>query len=350
MEGASGGVPGHSQGWAHRWTAQPVHACATLIPPAAAPASLPCTPAGVGARPCDAAGRRGAPCTQPRILPEPHSTPTQVWGHGRVSLLGDAAHLATPFLAQGAGQALEDALALGHAVGEAGLPGRGGGSLALLGSALLGWPRSRKLLPTSTCKLELHSACTLRPGCRRARPHRGGATRLRGLPPAPGGACHLPSCLSRGSSSAAAAVLRRVLELALVPHLLSSPRPQHRMQVGQVHRASLACFDQFKAGGPPPQVRTWQPGVAGLGSGGLRGQQARRAARHGFVPQRRHSHHTPMLLLLDRTTRRTTGWACGPASSRPWRPPPPRSEGARCARSLSSAPFRLSLSTPALDR
>ncbi len=38
----------------------------------------------------------------------------QVWGKGRVTLLGDAAHLATPMLAQGTSQALEDAVELGR--------------------------------------------------------------------------------------------------------------------------------------------------------------------------------------------------------------------------------------------
>ena len=36
------------------------------------------------------------------------------WGRGRVTLLGDAAHLGTPFLAQGTSQAIEDALELGR--------------------------------------------------------------------------------------------------------------------------------------------------------------------------------------------------------------------------------------------
>ncbi len=37
------------------------------------------------------------------------------WSRGRVTLLGDAAHPMTPFLAQGAAQAIEDAAALGRA-------------------------------------------------------------------------------------------------------------------------------------------------------------------------------------------------------------------------------------------
>ena len=44
--------------------------------------------------------------------------PCQTYARGRVALVGDAAHLATPFLGQGCSQALEDALELGRAVGE----------------------------------------------------------------------------------------------------------------------------------------------------------------------------------------------------------------------------------------
>ncbi len=42
--------------------------------------------------------------------------PIEVWGDERVTLLGDAAHPMTPNLGQGAGQAVEDALALGLAL------------------------------------------------------------------------------------------------------------------------------------------------------------------------------------------------------------------------------------------
>ena len=46
-------------------------------------------------------------------------------GHGRVALLGDAAHPMVPYLAQGAGMAIEDAHALAAALaGDAGVPSR----------------------------------------------------------------------------------------------------------------------------------------------------------------------------------------------------------------------------------
>jgi 2-polyprenyl-6-methoxyphenol hydroxylase-like FAD-dependent oxidoreductase len=46
--------------------------------------------------------------------------PAPRWTDGRVALLGDAAHPMLPFLGQGACQAIEDAVALGEAVGEHG--------------------------------------------------------------------------------------------------------------------------------------------------------------------------------------------------------------------------------------
>ncbi|MGJ3507780.1 FAD-dependent monooxygenase [Enemella sp. A6] len=44
--------------------------------------------------------------------------PMESWGEGRVTLLGDACHPMTPFMAQGAGQALEDAVVLTRALTE----------------------------------------------------------------------------------------------------------------------------------------------------------------------------------------------------------------------------------------
>ncbi|MFH9298954.1 FAD-dependent monooxygenase [Streptomyces sp. NPDC017520] len=48
--------------------------------------------------------------------------PIEDWVHGRIVLLGDAAHPMLQYLAQGACQALEDAVALGHALGQLGDP------------------------------------------------------------------------------------------------------------------------------------------------------------------------------------------------------------------------------------
>lgn len=45
----------------------------------------------------------------------------QTYAKGRVALVGDAAHMMTPTLAQGCSQALEDALELGRAIGCLGL-------------------------------------------------------------------------------------------------------------------------------------------------------------------------------------------------------------------------------------
>ncbi|MER6347894.1 FAD-dependent monooxygenase [Streptomyces sp. NPDC001595] len=49
--------------------------------------------------------------------------PVDDWVHGRVVLLGDAAHPMLQYLAQGACQALEDAVALGQELGRTGDPG-----------------------------------------------------------------------------------------------------------------------------------------------------------------------------------------------------------------------------------
>ena len=51
--------------------------------------------------------------------------PLAVWGRGRITLLGDAAHPMTPNLGQGACQALEDAVALGAALTGCGRPAQG---------------------------------------------------------------------------------------------------------------------------------------------------------------------------------------------------------------------------------
>jgi 2-polyprenyl-6-methoxyphenol hydroxylase-like FAD-dependent oxidoreductase len=48
--------------------------------------------------------------------------PLEHWGRGNVTLLGDAAHPVLPHTAQGAAQALEDAVALGLALGRSGDP------------------------------------------------------------------------------------------------------------------------------------------------------------------------------------------------------------------------------------
>ena len=46
--------------------------------------------------------------------------PLRRWGAGRITLLGDAAHPVLPHTGQGAAQALEDAVALGAALKDAG--------------------------------------------------------------------------------------------------------------------------------------------------------------------------------------------------------------------------------------
>lgn len=47
--------------------------------------------------------------------------PLPQWSSGRATLLGDACHPMTPFMAQGAGMAIEDAVVLGRALKDAGL-------------------------------------------------------------------------------------------------------------------------------------------------------------------------------------------------------------------------------------
>ena len=46
--------------------------------------------------------------------------PVATWSQGRTTLLGDAAHPMLQYLAQGAGQAIEDAVVLGEAIRHAG--------------------------------------------------------------------------------------------------------------------------------------------------------------------------------------------------------------------------------------
>jgi salicylate hydroxylase len=46
--------------------------------------------------------------------------PIPHWSHGRITLLGDAAHAMAPFQAQGAAQAVEDAYVLARCVAAAG--------------------------------------------------------------------------------------------------------------------------------------------------------------------------------------------------------------------------------------
>jgi 2-polyprenyl-6-methoxyphenol hydroxylase-like FAD-dependent oxidoreductase len=77
--------------------------------------------------------------------------PSERWGTGRVTLLGDAAHAALPTLGQGAGQAIEDAAVLAHRVA-ARCPDLGDG--AALAGALreyeqLRMPRTKKVIEES---------------------------------------------------------------------------------------------------------------------------------------------------------------------------------------------------------
>ena len=68
----------------------------------------------------------------------------QAMSHGRVALLGDAAHPMRPYLAQGAGMAIEDAQELGRCLGTAG--GRPGeASAALRRYALNRWERCARV-------------------------------------------------------------------------------------------------------------------------------------------------------------------------------------------------------------
>jgi FAD-dependent urate hydroxylase len=77
--------------------------------------------------------------------------PSEQWGSGRVTLLGDAAHAALPTLGQGAGQAIEDAAVLAHRIAVRS-PDLGDG--AALADALreyerLRMPRTKKVIEES---------------------------------------------------------------------------------------------------------------------------------------------------------------------------------------------------------
>jgi len=67
--------------------------------------------------------------------------PLASWGRGRVTLLGDAAHPMLPHTGQGAAQALEDAVALGHA-----LTGHGSVTEQLRRYEAVRLPRARKFV------------------------------------------------------------------------------------------------------------------------------------------------------------------------------------------------------------
>ncbi|ACK49951.1 monooxygenase FAD-binding [Methylocella silvestris BL2] len=69
--------------------------------------------------------------------------PLPGWSAGRVALLGDAAHPMLPFLAQGAAQAIEDAGALGAALGRVKAGGDIPGALSAYGASRL--PRASRV-------------------------------------------------------------------------------------------------------------------------------------------------------------------------------------------------------------
>jgi 2-polyprenyl-6-methoxyphenol hydroxylase-like FAD-dependent oxidoreductase len=65
--------------------------------------------------------------------------PQSRWGTGRVTLLGDAAHAATPYLGRGAGEAVEDALVVARALGQLGSLADG----SAVGTALRSYEQTR---------------------------------------------------------------------------------------------------------------------------------------------------------------------------------------------------------------
>jgi salicylate hydroxylase len=106
------------------------------------------------AEPADVARALKGVCTPLRELVEaaggwrlwilcdrPPMTGPQQHAQGRVALLGDAAHPMRPYLAQGAGMAIEDAQALGACLGD----GSGDVATQLQGFALQRWQRNRRV-------------------------------------------------------------------------------------------------------------------------------------------------------------------------------------------------------------
>lgn len=84
--------------------------------------------------------------------------PLAAWGHGRITLLGDAAHPMLPHAGQGAAQALEDAVALGLARNGPGMWGRRFGDTR---------PSGQRARVGSSCEVDgAHASSCV--GCRRS--------------------------------------------------------------------------------------------------------------------------------------------------------------------------------------
>lgn len=106
--------------------------------------------------------------------------PKQVWGSGRITLAGDAAHLAAPTMGQGTCHAFEDALALGNALA---------GSLepqALRSYEAARTPRAAALVRRShlaavTGQWDGWAACAIRDLMMRSTPARAQARQLRSM-------------------------------------------------------------------------------------------------------------------------------------------------------------------------
>jgi len=88
------------------------------------------------------------------ISPIYYRDPLDAWSVGRVTLLGDAAHPAPPSAGQGAAMALEDALALAHALHRHGRDDIGG---ALADYEARRRPRTRRMLLSSRVMLRVHN-------------------------------------------------------------------------------------------------------------------------------------------------------------------------------------------------